>query len=164
MPVTLLVGRELVQVEREVFSALFGNSVVAGYVGVKKALEGKPLPFSEFLDLSRKAEIPYPLFFAPREVVDAQLKLKVDKLMSGFTKASFSMNSRHRVELSDIELIVKDLLRKQALLRKNDDTLVANRIVGLLNNSREPVTVDARRLMDALGFTHDDIQDRKSVV
>ena len=160
--VTLMVDRTLVQVDREVFHALFSSSVVAGYAGVKKALEGKPLPFNDFLDLTRKAEIPYPLFFAPREVVDAQIKLKVDKLMSGFTKSSFSMNSRHRVELSDVELIVKDLLRKQALLRKNDDTLVANSIVGLLKKSRQPVAADAQRLMEAVGFTHEDIRNAKS--
>ena len=124
MTVTLIVDRTPVPVDAGVFHALFSSSVVAGYAGVKRALAGTPFPFNELLDLTRKAEIPYPLFFAPRAVVDAQIQMKVDKLMSGFTKPSFSMNSRHRVELSDVELIVKDLLRKQALLRKNDNSLV----------------------------------------
>lgn len=162
MTVTLLIDRIPVAVDAGVFQALFSSSVVGGYAGVKRALAGMPLPFNEFLDLTRKAEIPYPLFFAPRAVVDAQVKLKVDKLMSGFTKSSFSMNSRHRVELSDVELIVKDLLRKQALLRKNDDTLITNSIVGLLKDSRGSVTDDATRLMEAVGFTLEDIRSAKT--
>ena len=162
MTVTLIVDRTPVPVDAGVFHALFSSSVVAGYAGVKRALAGTPFPFNEFLDLTRKAEIPYPLFFAPRAVVDAQIKLKVDKLMSGFTKSSFSMNSRHRVALSDVELIVKDLLRKQALLRQNDYTLVMNRIVGLLKDSRGSVTDDATRLMEAVGFTLGDIRGAKT--
>ena len=162
MTVTLMVDRTPVPVDAGVFQVLFGSSVVAGYAGVKRALAGAPFPFNEFLYLTRKAEIPYPLFFAPRAVVDAQIKAKVDKLMSGFTKSSFSMNSRHRVELSDVELIVKDLLRKQALLRQNDDTLVMNGIVGLLKDSRGSVTHDATLLMDAVGFTPGDIRGAKT--
>ena len=109
MTVTLMVDRTPVPVDARVFHALFSSSVVSEYAGVKRALAGTPLQFNEFLDLTRKAEIPYPLFFAPRAVVDAQIQVKVDKLMSGFTKSSFSMNSRHRVELSDVELVVKGL-------------------------------------------------------
>ena len=80
-----MVDRTPVPVDAGVFQVLFGSSVVAGYAGVKRALAGAPFPFNEFLDLTRKAEIPCPLFSAPRAVVDAQIKVKVDKLMSGFT-------------------------------------------------------------------------------
>lgn len=162
MTVTLIVDRTPVPVDAGVFHALFSSSVVAGYAGVKRALAGTTFPFNEFLDLTRKAEIPYLLFFAPRAVVDAQIQMKVDKLVSGFTRPSFSMNSRHRVELSDVELIVKDLLRKQELLRKNDNSLVVNRIVGLLKDSRGSVTHDATLLMDAIGFTLGDIRSAKT--
>src|SRR5680860_545689 len=116
MTVTVMLNGAPVPIERDVFGALFKNSVVSSYAGVRNALEGKPLAFKEFLKLARQAEIPYPLFFAPKDVVDEQVRLKIEKLMAGFTKTSFSMHSRHRVDLCDVELIVKDLLRKQELL------------------------------------------------
>ena len=162
MTVKLQLGGTTVLVERDVFESLFKNSVVAEYVGVVNTLAGEPLSFKEFLKLARQAEIPYALFFAPKEVVDAQIALKTKKLMAGFNKSVFSMHSRHQVEISDIELIVKDLLRKQHLLRKNDTTLVKNEIVGLIKNSRGTVREDANNLMAAVGFTHDEIRRAKT--
>lgn len=149
-PVFLTLGRERVSVDREVFDALFHNSVVSNRAPVRSALAGKSMPFRTFLRLSREAEIPYPLFFAPLDVVEQQVRLKTDKLMAGFTKSSFSMNSRHQVELRDIELIVKDLLRKQEILRQYDQSLVKNDFVGLIRRSRRPVVEDARRIAEAL--------------
>ena len=149
-PVFLTLGRERVSVDHEVFDALFHNSVVSNRAPVRSALAGKSMPFRTFLRLSREAESPYPLFFAPLDVVEQQVRLKTDKLMAGFTKSSFSMNSRHQVELGDIELIVKDLLRKQEILRQYDQSLVKNDFVGLLRSSRRPVVEDARRIAEAL--------------
>ena len=162
MTVVVTLKGTQVAIEREVFVALFKNSVVSERAGVKHALEGKPLPFNEFLQLARQAEIPYPLFFAPLSVVESQVELKAKKLMAGFTKASFSMHSRRRVELCDVELIVKDLLRKQELLRLNDTSLVKNNIVGLLKNSSGAVEDDANRLMDAIGLTRADLRAAKT--
>jgi hypothetical protein len=158
MTVTIMLTGLAVPVEREVFIALFKNSVVAGYAAVEQALDGSPIGFKEFLKLTRLAEIPYPLFFAPLDVVEAQVQMKSEKLMAGFTKKSFSMHSRHRVDLCDVELIVKDLLRKQELLRKNDDSLVANKIVGLLKNSPGSVIEDAKALTGAVGVSLADIR------
>ncbi|WP_296605113.1 hypothetical protein [Nocardioides sp.] len=149
-------------IEREVFAALFTNSVVSSYAGVRSALAGAPLPLKEFLKLARQAEIPYPLFFAPKQVVDEQLRLKNEKLMAGFTKTSLSMHSRHRVELCDVELIVKDLLRKQEILRRYDRTLPKNGLVGLLKKSRGSIPQDADRLLEALGMTRADIRSSRS--
>jgi hypothetical protein len=162
MTVVVTLGGTPVAIEREVFVTLFKNSVVSERADVNHALEGRPLPFRDFLQLARQAEIPYPLFFAPLSVVEAQVKLKTEKLMAGFTKASFSMHSRHRVELRDVELIVKDLLRKQELLRINDTSLVKNKVVGLLKNSHGAVEGDANRLMDAIGLTRADLRSSKT--
>ena len=162
MTVTIMLKGTAVPVEREVFIALFKNSVVSGYAAVEQALDGHPIGFKEFLKLARQAEIPYPLFFAPLGVVEAQLQMKSEKLMAGFTKESFSMHSRHRVDLCDVELIVKDLLRKQELLRENDDTLVANKIVGLLKKSNRSVAEDAKALTGAVGISLRDIRAAKT--
>ena len=126
-----------------------------------KALKSSTIPFKTLVDLARQAEIPYPLFFAPLAVVEQQLKVKTDKLMVGFTKTTFSMHSRNRVRLADVELIVKDLLRKQEHL-KADDTLKNNEIVGFLKRSGGTVAEDAARLMDALEFTTADLKNAKT--
>lgn len=144
------------------FRTLFESSVVADYAGVTRALAGEPLLLSKFLELARKADIPYPLFFAPINVVEAQLSIKVRKLMAGFTKPYFSMHSRSSVELRDVELIVKDLLRKQELIRKNDPTLQKNPLVGMLARSSDSVVHDAKRLMSAVGISRDEIRSART--
>lgn len=162
MDVLLKVHGVDVPIDGEVFAALFKNSVVSHRAGVDHTLEGQSLTLKEFLKLSRQAEIPYPLFFAPLDVVEAQLRLKTEKLMAGFTRESFSMHSRTRVELHEVELIVKDLLRKQELLRKHDKSLRVNKVVGLLKNSTQPVPEDAQRLMQAIGLGATEIRDAKN--
>lgn len=160
--VTVTLNGTPVPLERDVFIVLFGNSVVSSYVGVRRALEGKPLAFKEFIKLAAQAEIPYPLFFAPREVVDEQVRLKNEKLMAGFTKASFSMHSRHKVELRDVELIVKDLLRKQELLRRYDHSLLKNDLVGLLRRTRQPIPHDANLILATIGLQRPDIRGART--
>ena len=151
-----------VPIERDVFSSLFQNSVVATRTGVRMALDGRPMKFGEFQALARQAQIPYPLFFASRDVVDAQLRMKTEKLMKGFTKQSFSIHSRQKVELCDIELIVKDLMRKQELLRRYDTTLERNQLVGLIKNSRRSAEKDAARLLECLDLDRSKIRDAKN--
>lgn len=149
-PVSLTLARERVPIERQVFTALFHNSVVWSRAPIRDALAGQNLSFQKFLKLTREAEIPYPLFFAPLETVEEQVRMKTEKLMAGFTKSSFSIQSRDRVELRDIELIVKDLLRKQEWLRRYDKSLTKNQLVGLAKHSKASVLEDARRISDAL--------------
>ena len=160
--VTVTLDGSQVVMDRDVFAVLFGNSVVSSYAGVRRALDGVPLAFKEFTKLAAQAEIPYPLFPAPIEVVKAQVRLKTEKLLAGFTKTSFSMHSRHKVELRDVELIVKDLLRKQELLRKYDKNLGRNQVVGLLRGSRRPVAEGAERVLTSIGLTRTDIREARN--
>lgn len=141
-------------IDEAVFVGLLENSVASTYVAYAKAIEAKSIAFSELVALARHGEIPYSLFFAPFALVKAQLGTKTQKLLSGLGKATFSVNSRTNVSLRDVELIVKDLLRKQEILKRHDPTLAKNAIVGLL---AKPQTVesDARKLMDALGLKQD---------
>lgn len=84
--------------------------------------------------------------------------MKMTKLMSGLTKKTFSVNSRDKVELRDGELIVKDLLRKQQLLKSSDKTLEINRIAGILRNPGRSAEDDASKLMEALGLASEAIR------
>jgi hypothetical protein len=150
MSIDVTLDRVATPIDRGVFEALFEQSVVRNYAKVTKALETGSISFKDLVDHARKAEIPYPLFFAPRDVVDQQLRIKQERLLQGFSaKREFSMNSRHHVDLAQVELIVKNLQFKQDWMKK-DRTLGRNPIVGMLKKSKAPVAEDAAKLMAAL--------------
>lgn len=94
-------------------------------------------------------------------MVEAQLERKTNILLEGVRKEAFSMNSRSKVRLSDVELIVKDLLRKQDLIKRLDDSLIDNKVVGCIRRSRG-VVADAETLRAALRFSVADIKAAKN--
>jgi Zn-dependent peptidase ImmA (M78 family) len=61
-------------------------------------------------------------------------------LLSGVSKNEFSLNSRGSLRVTDVELIIKDVLRKQQRLKELDPGLGANAIVGML---RRPSSFEA---------------------
>ena len=158
--VTVTLDGSQVVLDRDVFAAHFGNSVVSSYAGVRRALDGVPLAFKELTKLAAQAEIPLHCFL-PIEVVKAQVRLKTEKLLAGFTKTSFSMHSRHKVELRDVELIVKDLLRKRGCC-VNPTKTSGEQVVGLLRGSRRPVAEDAERVLTSIGLTRTDIREARN--
>lgn len=158
MSIDVLVEGERVPVERRTFSDLLENSVVNARKPLRAALETGEITLSALINLARQAEVnlarqaevPYALFFAPAAVVQAQLRAKTEKLLQGMSAETFTVNSRSTVALRDVELIVKDLLRKQALLRTHDTTLVRNPVMGLLRKPHSTVEQDASALLDVL--------------
>jgi len=150
MSINVMLDRVATPIEREVFTALFEQSVVRDYAVITRALEKGSITLKDLILYARKGEIPYPLFFAPWEVVDAQLRVKRERLLQGFSaKPEFSMNSRHRVDLSQLELIIKNLQFKQSWMKK-DKAVDRNPIIGMLKKSGAPIAADAARLMSAL--------------
>lgn len=149
---------DCIPIDRDVFVELLENSVSSDYAAYRQAIVKGSITFNKLVSLARKGEIPYSLFFAPLPVVRAQVDAKTKKLLEGISKATFSVNSRGTVELHRIELIVKDLLRKQALLKKHDETLARNKIVGMLGRPGTTVEQDADTLMRAIGLTHSAIR------
>jgi Zn-dependent peptidase ImmA (M78 family) len=143
-----------VVVDRDVFEALFENSVVATRAGYVRSKKAGRITYEELVDLARIADIPYTLFFAPKELVDRQLRRKAEILVAGAGKQTLSLNSRGDVHLTDIELILKDLLRKQELLKKHDKALAANPIVGCLRGKQSSAVEDAGMLTGRLDFDH----------
>lgn len=162
MSIHVDLGGATVEVERAVFAALLDTSVVSGRKPYVKALESSRISFDKLVTLARAAEIPYTLFFAPLPVVEAQVERKLNTLLQGISKDTFSMNSRSRVELRDIELIVKDLLRKQELIKSLDTTLTNNAVVGCLKGSRAGIVDDADKLRAVLGFSVSDVKTARS--
>ena len=155
-------GSSRTPIDLEVFKMLFENSVVRRYASYTKALQTGTITFSELIKLSRQAAIPYPLFFAPIPVVKAQINLKVKKLYQGASKQTYSLNSRSKVKLTDVELIYRDLGRKQELVKKFDPTLKQNVILGMLAKSKNELAFDAQRLLSALGLTTAQIHAAKN--
>lgn len=152
-PIWLRLEGSDVPLDRASFVALFESSVVYSSAPYQHALERSTIGFKDFIALARRAEIPYPLFFAPPEVVTAQLEDKTQKLLAGVSKGSFSLNSRSTVKLRDVELILKDIIRKQGVIKSLDTSLEPNRVVGRLRRSTGSVTGDANKLRGLLGFT-----------
>lgn len=148
-------GREVVPIDHTVFTTLLDNSVAGTYAAYERALDTGSIKFSELVDLGRKGDIPFTLFFAPIALVREQVKKKTDKLLAGVSRDTFSIGSRAKVDLRDVELIVKDLIRKQQLVRKHDDSLGQNKIIGLLRDDSASIDTDAAKLMSALGLSHD---------
>lgn len=162
MTIHVTLDRATVEIDESVFRGLFEASVVSTRAPYLAAVEKKRITFSELVKLARTAQIPYSLFFAPREVVDRQLGRKTEVLLSGLSKETFSLNSRNRVRLSDVELIIKDLLRKQELLKKLDDTLVINKVVGCLRQPAPTIAQDAQTLKAVLGVSTEDVKTARS--
>lgn len=155
MAIDVLLNGTRTPIDETVFVALLENSVASTYADYRRAIESSSIAFPDLVSLARRGEIPFSLFFAPLTVVEAQIRAKTDKLLSGVSKETFSINSRNQVNLRDIELIVKDLLRKQELLKKHDRSLTKNGIVGLLSKPGSSVEADAKRLMATLGLSRE---------
>ena len=158
MRVDVLVNGDRVPIERSVFVELLENSIVNGRVPYLRALAKSEINYSDLIALARKAEVPHPLFFAPPAFVQSQVRTKLEKLLQGVAPVTFTVNTRSTVELRDVELIVKDLLRKQALAKQHDPTLVKNKIVGLLRRPRSTAREDANVLVHALGLDLENIR------
>ncbi len=162
MSIDVLINGTAVSIDRAVFTTLLENSIASTYAAYGRALASGSISFTALVDLARHGEIPYALFFASLPLVQNQISAKTDKLLAGLTKDTFSVNSRDIVNVRDIELIVKDLLRKQELLKKHDPTLIKNQIVGLLGKPGRSIKADAEKLMHALGVTHDALHSART--
>lgn len=161
MSMNVTLDRVSTPIDRGAFEALFEQSVVRSYAPVTKALSKGSISFKDLVELARKAEIPYPLFFAPRDVVDEQLRIKQKRLLQGFSaKREFSMNSRHHVDLAQVELIVKNLQFKQDWMKK-DKSLERNPVVGMLKKSQAPIAEDAAKLMETLNLGRTELRSTK---
>lgn len=152
MTIVVKVGRSQTTIARDAFATLFGASVVAALTDYERTLDEEVIRFTKLVELARKARIPYALFFAPGPVIAQQVKRDRDLLLQGISKGTFALNSRGTVHLGDIELIVKDLIRKQQTLKRLDPSLPTNPLVRSLRKSTRTIDDDAQYLVDALGI------------
>lgn len=150
-----------VPIQRETFTLLLGSSPARRRAAYEPALTNRSITFDKLVGLARAADIPYALFFGSHERALYQVNRKNRLILNGISKDIFAVNSRSEVELADVELIVKDLIRKQQELKTRDSTLQANTIVGCLKGSRSGVVADADRLRTLLGLSLEDLRGAK---
>lgn len=112
------INKDKIKTDKRVFLALLDLSPIQSLVSYKNALKNNEINFSDLKDLARRADIPYPLFFAPKEQVDFQIKDKEKSLMGKFpTKSEMQSGYRGTLKKGDIELIIKDISKRQEFLK-----------------------------------------------
>lgn len=112
------VRSEKVRIDKRVFLSLLDLSPIKQYVAYEKAVASNEISLEDLKDLSRRADVPYPLFFATKDKVDEQIKDKDKNLFYKLpSKNEMQLGSRGAIKGRDVELIVKDLGRKQEFLK-----------------------------------------------
>jgi len=110
--------KQTIFIEKEVFLSLLDLSPIQEYKDYLDAVTNNEITFENLKILATKAGVPYPLFFAPKAIVDKQLADKDKNIFEKIpSKNEMRMSSRGKMELKDIEVIVKDLSRKQDFLK-----------------------------------------------
>lgn len=107
-----------INIDKRVFLKLFNISHIKELKDYQNAISNSTISFKILKKLSFKAAVPYPLFFAPLEIVELQIADKNRHIYSKIpSKEDFSFATRGKVAVEDIELLLKDLTRKQDFLK-----------------------------------------------
>lgn len=107
-----------VQIDQQVFILLFENSYVTNQVKYKKSLADCKIKLKDLQELAKKIDTPYPLFFAPIDIVKNQILYKNKEISEKFPdKDEIMLNFRGQLVIEKIEPIIKDISRKQNFLR-----------------------------------------------
>ncbi len=114
------VGHSDVELEERVFHALLNLPYVMAYKAYTSAVREKAIALSDLKKLAQKADVPYPLFFAPYHHVAEQIRLKEEFLAKKLpTKKDLLLSFRGSLSVRSIELIGRDLAKKQEFLKRS---------------------------------------------
>ncbi|WP_087116733.1 ImmA/IrrE family metallo-endopeptidase [Corynebacterium urinipleomorphum] len=161
--ITVTVDREGVDIPKSVFLHLFEQSFKKYSAPYRDAIDKGRISLSELQKLAHKAEIPWCLFFAPEDLVNEQVRHKAQELRKGVPRRdSISVGTRGSVDVSEVDLIVMDLMRKQAKLREYGGKAPDNKILGLLQKQRAlSAEEQAQLLASKLDFSYPQFQQCK---
>jgi len=131
------IGKEEMKIQKEIFELLLDIPTIKDYTCYKNALIENKININDLKFLSEKACIPYPLFFAPLDKVLLQIKDKDSNLADKLPdKDEMSIALRGGTSISDIEIIVKDIGKKQEFLKNRIlDSKDENKYVGIFSKS-----------------------------
>lgn len=145
-------GKGSIHIDSRIFAKLFENSHVYHKRGYRDAVDKKKITLKCLQELAREANIPYSLFFAPEEVVDKQIERNNRELFKGVDETPFCMTERGKVEIKDINLIIKDIIKRQKLMKKWFPDEKANEVVNLLKRSNKSIEEQANIIACSVGL------------
>lgn len=158
MALIIQLSGQKVKISDEIFDILLGNTIAADYAAFQKAEQTGSISWADLLYLIKIANVPTPLFFAPVPFVEQQVKRNRKLLLDGVRKSTYSVNGRGEIKIEKLQLIIKDLGRKQEFLKSQDTSLTKNVIVDCLKHRPSNPKNDAGVLLSHLDLTHDMIQ------
>ncbi|MBU3668859.1 MAG: hypothetical protein FGM57_02745 [Candidatus Taylorbacteria bacterium] len=140
------VDKREVEIDRQSFVELIDFPPVRELKAYKDALDENRISFNDLRGLALKSDIPYPLFFAPRKVVVAQIDRKNRLIQEKIpTKEELSLVSRGSLKVEDVELIVRDLSRRQEFLKRRvlPNTVINSYVGSIAKDAKRGVSIDA---------------------
>lgn len=147
-----------VEIDEIAFSLLLNIPTIQSLKDYKKAIDSKVISLKKLKKLAEDADVPYPLFFAPLNIVRSQIKRVEKEVMEKLpTKNEMRLATRGDFNYDAIRLIAMDLARKQLLLKRihsHDGTLKNNKIIGLLGKkyskgySHEDIAFEVRKTLN----------------
>ncbi len=137
-------------INSEVFQLLFNNTVVHRLKKYQNSLLNNEIQFSDFIDLSRKGEVPYPIFFLERQYIDKIIQDYNKRVFFGVSKELLSISSRGDFELADISLILKDITRKQNFIKKAITS--ENVLSGRFAKPQKSIEEQATEIRELIGY------------
>lgn len=146
-----------IEIDESVFSSLLNVPSIQDLKDYKAAIADKTISLNKLKKLARDADVPYPLFFAPLDVLSSQLQCVEKEVINKLpTKQEMSLAVRGRFEYGSIKLIAADLARKQLFLKRiksRSGRIKKNLIIGALARqysrgySFEDIASQARKIL-----------------
>jgi len=138
------------ELDREVYRCLFENTIVHRDRIYSNSLEKGSISLKDFVELSRKGEVPYPLFFLEKHYVEKIVDDFKKRVYFGVSKEQLSISSRGEFSLADISLILKDITRKQNFIK--DYLSQPNYISGRYGKSKKTYQEEANEIRSLIGY------------
>lgn len=139
-----------IYIPKEVFVTLFENSQVYYLSDYKKAISDNRIRYSKLRDMSREANIPYSLFFAPKEVVERNIQRNNNILFQGVPDGMLLIAGRGNLRLNDVGLIIKDIQKRQMLMTKYRPEVKDSPVLSITKNENDELF--AKQIINALGL------------
>lgn len=136
MTLNVSVGRERVPINKKTFEKLLDVTYIKESSVYKKTISSGKISLSNLKAFAQTSGIPYPLFFAPDDIVDRHIKIKDQIIFQKIpSKEEIAFSTRGLVDIKDIELILLDLSRKQDFLKRRiTQNSIHNTYIGSLKN------------------------------
>ena len=158
---SIAINSKYVYIDLSIFKQLFeGSSHVYYLTDYQRAVAERKIKISKLIELSRRAQIPYSLFFAPKKLVDMNIKRNEQLLFQGVDNGMISMAGRGNVEIKDINLIVKDIRKRQLFLAKHNKNAPDNPILHLQREQDDRLY--AKSILESLDLDMDKLRSYKT--